>query len=149
MLQLLENGDKKAHEVYHFWKSATANLLISLGPRVARDERVLEVVGNLLSLLRDLPTNLSHEKLAGDLTAIVEQAAVLDETMCRQQSWFFLRYPSQRFDISVDDMEMDRQEGVAPGEFVKFVIRPALCQAGKGVEDSVGLRVLSRHLVFV
>ena len=83
------------------------------------------------------------------LMSIVEQAVTLDEMLCGQQTWFSLRYPYQRSDIDLDLGEMDVEEGVSPGQSVKFVIRPALCKAGGGVDDAGALSIVKRHLVFV
>ncbi|CAM1509736.1 Fc.00g000710.m01.CDS01 [Cosmosporella sp. VM-42] len=149
ILQSMETADQHAQGLFHLWKAATTNLLAALGPHEGRDEKVLEIVSELLSLLDNLPIHLSREELIMNLMSIVEQAVILDETLCGQQTWFFLRYPYQRSDIDVDLGVMEVKEGVSPGPLVKFVIRPALCKAGGGGEDFGVLSIVKRHLVFV
>lgn len=148
LLQLMEKADQKSQGLFQLWKATTTNLLTSLGPQGGRDEKVMEVVGNLLSLVMNLPTRLSREDLIESLAAIVNQAVLVDETLCRQTSWFFARYPDQRVDIKVDGLEMEQCQGVMPGEAVKFVVRPALCRAGTDGEESDRIFFLKQYLVF-
>lgn len=149
ILQSLETAEPATQELYHFWKAATTSLVAPIGALDGRDERVMEVIVDLSSLLGSLAVNLDWDQFVASLTDIVHQAVALDEMLCYQQGWFFLRYPAQRSDIFIDQEEMELEQSVAPGEIVKFVIRPALWRAGKGAQDANGLRLLKRHLVFV
>lgn len=143
------HADQKTQGLFQLWKATTTDLLTSLGPQDGRDEKIMEVVGNLLSLVMNLPTRLSREDLIESLTAIVNQAVLVDETLCRQTSWFFARYPDQRVGVNVDGLEMEQCQGVMPGEVVKFVVRPALCRAGTNEEESDKVVFLKQSLVFI
>ena len=135
--------------MFHSWKATTTNLLVTLGTPAGRDEKVLEIVGDLLALLGKLAASLPQEDLIGSLTNVVEQAIALDEILCGQNRWLFLSYPPERSDFIVNKVEMNVTRGISPGEVVKFIIRPALCCAEAGLDDSVTLSILERHLVFV
>lgn len=129
---------------FHQWKAATTSLIHTLGPNATdANETMLEVADRLEELIEPLKSRLSMVAVRDVLQKIVTKAIAFDETLCGQQSWYYLCYPDPRDNFYVDWKSADIAEGASDtGQKVKFVIRPSLRRKGGRRGKGVMLRCM-------
>ncbi|KAK4661133.1 uncharacterized protein QC763_704920 [Podospora pseudopauciseta] len=143
--------DKTRH--FHQWKAATASLIYTLGPKATDvQETILDVSDKLEELIDPFRSRLPMVAVRDMLHKIVTKAIAFDETLCGQQSWYYLCYPDfcDNFELDSKLANVAEKECVT-GQQAKFVIRPGLSRTGgrRGEGNYAEGQVLDKWLACV
>lgn len=143
--------DKTRH--FHQWKAATTSLIYTLGPKATDvQETILDVSDKLEELIDPFRSRLPMVAVRDMLRKIVTKAIAFDETLCGQQSWYYLCYPDLRDNFELDSKLANvAEKECVTGQKAKFVIRPGLSRTGgrRGEGNYAEGQVLDKWLAYV